>query len=107
MLALLLRIVRSSSGIYVVFAAGQGRQGHDPHVSWHRDGRFHSKSFSRMNFPRRQRQQLDTFQGSEGFVGTSVARGETPFSPDCDPQAFDEVMEIDATALNERPNPRL
>ncbi len=71
--ALFLRVVRSLSGIYAMFAAGQHRAGHDPHSSWHRDGRVHHKSFGR-EFTRRYRQALGAFAGAEPFITTSVSR---------------------------------
>jgi hypothetical protein len=102
-LALFLRVVRSTSGIYVVFAAGQPRSGHDPHASWHVDGRVHHKSFSHEVFPRRRRQPLGSFSGVEPFVVTSTTRADTPYLPDCNPSDFDAVTEIPVDFLNDPP----
>jgi hypothetical protein len=103
-LALLLRVVRSPSGIYVVFAAGQHRKRHDPHTSWHRDGRFHHKSFDREIFERRKRQPLEGFVGVESFITTSTNRTDAPHLPACDPAEFTNVMEVPITVLKEAPH---
>jgi len=102
-LVLFLRVVRSPSGIYVVFAAGQDRPGHDPHSSWHRDGRVHHKSFER-EFIRRRGQALASLIGTEPFVTTSVTRDAASHLPHCDPVKFDSVVEIPAQLLNDPPN---
>jgi len=84
--------------------AGQTRARHDPHVSWHSDGRFHNKSFGKVIFPRRQRQALEAFTGSEQFISTSVDRREASFLPDCDLGEFHSVAELDAAQLNDVPH---
>src|SRR5207244_4294592 len=98
-LALFLRVTRSRSGIYVIFSAGQDRPGHDPHSSWHQDGRVHHKSFRR-EFMRTKRQPLDSFVGAEFFITTSTDRASARHLPDCDPTEFDRVIEISAGHLN-------
>lgn len=103
-LGLFLRIVRAPSGIYVIWAAGQERQGHNPHTSWHHDGRFHSKSFGEMFTRWRQRQQLDAFAGVEPFITTSLTRLDPPGLPDCDARQFDSVMEVAGHILSPPPN---
>jgi hypothetical protein len=103
-LALFLRVARSRSGIYVVFAAGQERPGHDPHSSWHRDGRVHHKSF-KGEFMRRRRQPLDaSFTGTEPFITTSTTRASAPLLPDCQPGQFSSVIEVPAQALGDAPS---
>ena len=103
-LHLFLRIVRAPSGIYVVFAAGQVRPGirgkaYDPHSSWHRDGRVHEKSYDR-TWMRRRRQPLDSFNGNEPFVTTSVDQESAKKLPACDPTEFVTVMEVPLSFLD-------
>jgi len=102
-LALLLRVVRSPSGIYVIAAAGQERKGHNPHWSWHSNGRVHDKSFGRP-FNRRRGQPLDGFTGVEPFVCTGTTRADAPLLPDCYPREFDGVMDVSARLLNDLPS---
>jgi hypothetical protein len=82
-LALFLRVGSSPSVIYVVVAAGQERAGHDPHSSWHRDGRVHHKSFKR-EFRGSQKRALDSFTDDivEQFITTSTNRGDAPYLPE-------------------------
>jgi hypothetical protein len=101
-LALFLRIVRSPSGIYVVFAAGQARPRHDPHSSWHRDGRVHHKSFGR-EFTRGYKQPLTGFAGADHFVTTSTSRDAAPNLPDCAPARFNDVIEVRIALLRPAP----
>jgi hypothetical protein len=104
-LALFLRVSRDQSGIYVMFAAAQGRPRHDPHSSWHSDGRVHHKSHYRMMQPFQRRQPLGpSFAGSEYFVQTSVTRDGAPSLPTCDPAAFDSMMIVPLDMLNPAPN---
>ena len=102
-LRLFLRLVRSSSGIYVVFAAGQqrpgvGRKAYNPHASWHRDGRVHQKSYNR-TWTREKRQALGNFAGSEPFVVTPTDQMVVHSLPECVPPEFDSVMEVDVDKL--------
>lgn len=104
-LALFLRVHRAPSGIFVMFAAAQDRPRHDPHSSWHRDGRVHHKSYKRMMQPFQRRQPLDaSFVGAEHFVQTSLTRDWVPSLPTCDPAAFDRVMRVPLEQLNPPPN---
>ena len=102
-LALFLRVNRAPSGIYVVWAAGQHRPGHDPHSSWHRDGRVHHKSFNR-EFQRSRRQPLGPgFTGAEYFLQTNVMRGSAGL-PTCDPAEFDSVFTVPTVLLGDVPS---
>jgi hypothetical protein len=88
----------------VVFAAGQDTPGHDPHSSWHVDGRVHHKSFNR-EFERFRKQALDDdFAGVELFVTTPVTRVRARSLPDCAAARFDSVMEVPVEALDEAPH---
>lgn len=101
-LRLFLRVVRAPSGVYVVFAAGQHRPGHDPHSSWHRDGRVHQKSYAR-TWIRRQRQPLDSFGGAEPFIATSVDQMPAAGLPECVPTQFATVMDVSLGVIDVTP----
>jgi len=108
-LRLFLRISRAQSGIYVVFAAGQLRQeaggrAFNPHSSWHRDGRVHAKSYNRP-WNRRQRQPLDSFEGAEPFIATSLDQAVAGL-PTCEPGQFENVMEVPVELLDGSPGHR-
>lgn len=109
-LRLFLRISRAPSGIYVVFAAGQLRQGvggkaYNPHSSWHRDGRVHVKSYNRP-WNRQQRQPLDSFEDAEQFVATSLDQAAAGL-PTCEPGQFESVIEVPVKLLCGNPGHRL
>lgn len=97
-LGLFWRVRRSPSGIYQVFCALQDEaridgRAHDPHTSWHTDGRFHSKGYDRV-WHRQRRQRLDAFTGAEPFISTSADQMLSAGLPICDFADFDEVLEI-------------
>jgi hypothetical protein len=67
----------------------------NPHVTYHVDGRYHSKSYN-MKSPPQQRQRLDGFKGSEnlGYFG-----GHGTAVPKCDPLRFTAVMTVEPGVL--------
>jgi hypothetical protein len=92
---------RSPRGdVYVLVPRGD--RGWDPHASYHRDGRFHSKSFGRVLGQPQNRQPLDgNFQGTE-HLGMYAGHGPHSVGAVCDPAAFTGIMEVEPGILRPR-----
>jgi len=67
----------------------------NPHMSYHRDGTFHSKSFGhKALFSSRKRQPLTSgFSGVE-HMGMFAGYGPKTVGAICDPSAFSQIVEI-------------
>jgi hypothetical protein len=92
---LFLRIVRAPQGdIYVQFPI-PGPKECAPHMSFHKDGKMHSKDFDREFMPRRLSKPDKDFHGTENLVNIARESGAwrniaAPFNP---PQ-FSDFFEI-------------
>jgi hypothetical protein len=81
---------------FVMYPRGWGSG--DPHASYHRDGRFHSKSYNRKFMPQ-QRKPLDQFHGSE-HLGQFQGHGTGLVK--CVPKAFTSILSVPPGILEAR-----
>jgi hypothetical protein len=89
---LTLWVRRSPKGDVYVFQPRADR-GWNPHVSYHRDGHWHSKSYDHKFFVR-QRQPLNaSFRGTE-HIGIFAGHGGRGIGAVCQPNDFSGVIEI-------------
>lgn len=71
----------------------------DPHTSYHRDGRVHSKSYGKVVFPPNQRQPLTpAFRGTELLV-IYAGFGTRSVGAECDPVTFSGIVEVPSGLL--------
>jgi hypothetical protein len=94
---LTLWLLRSLQGdFYIFWPRGDGQW--NPHVSYHVDGTFHSKSWDRRHGQRTKRQRPDgAFKGTEHlgiFAGHGIGSGAV-----CDPSVFSGIVEIPKNVL--------
>jgi hypothetical protein len=89
---LTLWVKRSLKGdIYVLWPRGDARW--NPHTSYHRDGKWHQKSYGK-KFLVRQRQPLNaSFRGTEN-VGVFAGHGGKSIGAICDSTHFSGVVEL-------------
>jgi hypothetical protein len=105
-LFLWIRIRRAASGIYYVFATGREEESEwknwNPHGSYHKNGRFHHKSFDQKPLPQEQHQKPDaSFQGTKQMVTRPISSEEPRLvGVICDPTKFDEVMEVPVSMIS-------
>jgi hypothetical protein len=88
---LTLWVRRSPKGEFFVMAP-RAKPGWDPHVSYHLDGTFHSKSFGKKHLTQQRQPLTGTFKGTEhlgAHGGHGVKIGAT-----CDPTVFTSVVEV-------------
>jgi len=98
---LTLWVRRDPKGDYFVMLPRKDRRWH-PHVSYHRDGRLHSKSHGRKLLSAQKRQRLDAaFRGSEN-LGAFAGHGPKNIGAICDPSAFSGVLEVPVGVLGPR-----
>ena len=94
-------IRRAPTGdVYVLIPRSDG--GWDPHASYHRDGRTHSKSFGKTFSRVRKLQPLDdAFHGTE-HLGMFAGHAPKTVGAICDPAAFSCVVEVPPDVLGPR-----
>jgi hypothetical protein len=81
-------IKRTLKGECVILQPRDGKW--DPHCTYHRDGRYHNKSFG-MKSAVRRRQPIDQFKGVEHL---GIFYGHSTFVPKCDPSHYNPVMVV-------------
>jgi hypothetical protein len=74
------------------------KRGWDPHTSYHRDGKFHSKSFNRKHLVQQRQPLTGTFRGTE-HLGAYGGYGPKSVGAICDPSAFAGVVEVPSGIL--------
>jgi hypothetical protein len=91
-------IRRSKTGIYLIFLRDNPE--HDPHTSYHTDGKYHDKSFGH-KYVESQRQPLDeTFSNTEQLKTFSIPEDEArATNAPCAVARFDAVFEVAANEL--------
>ena len=106
-LFLWLRLKRAAAtDIYYMIPTGREDESDwkkwDPHGSWHRDGKFHHKSFDQKVFPAEQEQKPDAaFKGTRQLISRGLASDEPrAFGVRCDTTKFADVMEFSAVMLS-------
>jgi len=100
-LRLTLWVRRDPKGEYFVMLPRKDRRW-DPHASYHRDGRLHSKSYGRKLLPAQKRQPLnETFRGTEN-IGAFGGHGPKSVGAVCDPNAFSGILEVPIGLLGPR-----
>jgi len=94
-------VKRSAKGeFFVMLPRGDGE--HDPHASYHLDGKFHSKSCGKKLGPPQKRQPLTaTFRETEN-LGGYAGHGPKAVGAICDPAAFSGIVEIPTGLLGPR-----
>jgi hypothetical protein len=76
--------------------------GWDPHISYHRDGNFHAKSFGQKLLPsKRQAPLANTFRGAANIC-MLTGHGPKTVGAVCDPTMFTEVVEVPPDILGPR-----
>lgn len=97
---LTLWVRRSAKGdVFVMIPRGD--RSWDPHLSYHRDGSMHSKSFGQKMGATQKRQPLDeNFKGTE-HLGMSVGHGKS-IGAVCNPADFAGVVEVEPGILGPR-----
>jgi hypothetical protein len=83
--------------IFIMFPRGD--RDWDPHVSYHLDGTFHSKSYDTTSTSEKKQPLTAAFRGNE-HLGWYQGHGKT--GTDCDPQAFDGVVVVEPGILGRR-----
>jgi hypothetical protein len=79
-------VKRSQKGECVILQPRDGRW--DPHCTYHRDGRYHSKSYGTKSSVQR-RQALHQFKGTEHL---GIFYGHSAAVPKCDPSHYSAVI---------------
>lgn len=93
-LYLLLRLRRNWKGeLFYVFPNQRGNR-HNPHGSYHRDGRVHHKSFDKKFLARQGLRPDRNFVGAEQLLTTVVSAVEAHLYPLCNPAEFDDIVKI-------------
>jgi len=102
-LFLWIRIRRSEKGelFYMLQAGRKGdRPLWDPHVSHHKDGNIHFKSFGKKRFSRKGQKPDADFRGTEAPIMTDIRSDDLrDFGVRCNPKEFCDVMEVPATLI--------
>ncbi len=93
---LTLWVRRSLKGEFFVMAP-RAKPGWDPHVSYHEDGTFHSKSFGKKHLTQQRQPLTGAFKGTE-HLGAHGGHGVS-IGAVCDPTAFTKVIEVAPDAL--------
>ena len=88
---LTLWVRRSPKGEFFVMAP-RAKPGWDPHVSYHLDGTFHSKSFGKKHLTQKRQPLTGTFTGTE-HLGAHGGHGVS-IGAACDPTVFTKVVEV-------------
>jgi hypothetical protein len=104
-LFLWLRIKRDARGdVYCIIPTGRAEpewKRWNPHVSQHRDGHVHHKSFWQTIFRRKRQKPDPDFKGTEQLVTRSIASDEPrSFGVPCNPDEFSEVMEVPISIIS-------
>ena len=94
---LTLWVKRSPNGEYFI-CYPRGRGTWNPHASYHRDGRYHQKSYG-LKSSVQQRQALAVFKGTEHL---GMFAGHGPGMAVCDPAGFTSVLRVSAGVLTGR-----
>jgi len=89
---LTLWVRRSRTGEYFVMVP-RGDRGWDPHVSYHLNGKFHSKSHGRVGLEKMLQPLTAPFRGTE-HLGAHGGHGPKRVGAICDPTAFSGVVEL-------------
>ena len=84
--------------IYVMIPRGD--RAWEPHLSYHRDGRVHSKSFGHKFFPGKRQPLNETFKGTE-HLGMFGGHGKS-IGAICNPADFSGVVEVEPGVLGPR-----
>ena len=98
---LTLWVRRSPKGEFFVMTP-RGDRDWNPHSSYHRDGRFHMKSWGHKIDSRQKRQPLTgAFRGTE-HLGAYAGHGPKRVGAICDPTAFSGIVEVAPGVLGPR-----
>jgi hypothetical protein len=89
---LVLWVRRNKKGEYFVMVP-QAKQGWDPHTSYNRDGKLHSKSFNRKHVVQQRQSLTGKFRGTE-TLGAYGGYGPKSVGATCDPSQFSGVLEL-------------
>jgi hypothetical protein len=101
-LYLILRIRRNAHGEIFYMFPRAGEKAWDPHGSYHRDGRYHHKSFDhKMTFKQGPKPDAN-FIGTINFVATSIESGDPQtINVACQAEDFSQVLEIPIAEISE------
>jgi hypothetical protein len=97
---LTLWVRRSRKGEFFVMVP-RAKEGWDPHVSYHLDGTFHSKSHGRVGLQKKLQPLTGAFRGIE-HLGAHAGHGPKGVGAICDPDAFSGVLEVPPGVLGPR-----
>jgi hypothetical protein len=86
--------------VYVLIRRNDGDW--NPHTSYHRDGRFHSKSFGHKALTGTKRQPLTSAFQEVEHIGMFAGHGPKTIGAICDPAMFSTVMEVPTGILGPR-----
>jgi hypothetical protein len=108
-LFLWIHIKRSKNGeVFCMLQAGRKgeRRLWDPHLSHHKNGKVHYKSFGKKRFSRTGQKPDADFRGTEPLFATDIRSDDLrDFGVICNPKEFCDVMEVPATLISPA-NPR-
>ena len=96
---LTVRVRRSPKGEFFVSVPRLRDKRWDPHVSYHRDGRFHSKRYDRIGLKTELQPLGGRFRGTEHLGACNGARDPKRVGAVCKPDAFTGVLEVPLDAL--------
>lgn len=101
-LFLILRIRRNRRGEIFCMFPRPGREGWDPHASYHLDGKYHHKSFDHKMIVTQGPPLDQNFCGSINLLTTSIKRPDVrAINVICNPDNFDKMLEIPVDEISE------
>lgn len=105
---LALWVRRSAKGDYFVLiprsdhARDKGMRSWDPHVSYHRNGRFHQKSHNKPWMISQRQPPGPDFKGNENMLVTPLAlESVRAVKARCDPDQYNGMLEVSVELFNE------
>ena len=75
----------------------------NPHATYHKDGRQHSKSYDRPNIVKYKQRPNSVFKGCEQIEATNADRMRSNLPP-CSPTDFDDVFEVPVHMISGKQN---